>query len=98
MLHASCDLRVSGQVDGEAGKITYTQWLCDQGRLQADLTVTKLSDDSFMVVATDTAHRHVEAMLKRGASAYASAHPAGSVSSLFSTLPWFRLLRRLLQH
>ena len=44
------------------GTITYTQWLDDAGQLQADLTVTKLDDDRFWVVATDTAHRHVETL------------------------------------
>ena len=31
-------------VDGEAERITYTQWLDPDGKLQADLTVTKLAD------------------------------------------------------
>ena len=52
-------------VDGECGQITYTQWLNERGLLEADLTVTKLDDEQFMVVATDTAHRHVEAHLRR---------------------------------
>jgi heterotetrameric sarcosine oxidase gamma subunit len=52
-------------VDEAAGTITYTQWLDDRGHLEADLTVTKLADDSFFVVATDTAHRHVETRLQR---------------------------------
>ena len=47
-------------VNGEPGQITYTQWLNDEGKLEADLTVTKLADDDFLVVASDTAHRHVE--------------------------------------
>ena len=34
-------------------------------RLQADLTVTKLDDQKFMVVASDTAHRHVETWMRR---------------------------------
>ena len=49
----------ANDVDAEPGTITYTQWLDPSGRLQADLTVTKLDDDRFWVVATDTAHRHV---------------------------------------
>jgi len=55
-----------------AGVITYTQMLSERGTLEADLTVTKLPDGAggaaggFMVVATDTAHRHVEALLQRG--------------------------------
>ncbi len=55
----------AGAVDGEAERITYTQWLDDDGRLQADLTVTKLADDDFWVVASDTAHGHVRAWLDR---------------------------------
>jgi 4-methylaminobutanoate oxidase (formaldehyde-forming) len=58
--------RVSANdVDGKAGQITYTQWLDEAGKLQADLTVTKLADDRFWVVASDTAHRHVETWLRR---------------------------------
>jgi hypothetical protein len=49
-----------------AGEITYTQWLNERGTLEADLTVTKLADDSFFVVATDTAHRHVESLAAAG--------------------------------
>ena len=52
-------------VNGESGQIVYTQWLNERGLLEADLTVTKLADDEFFVVATDTAHRHVEAHLRR---------------------------------
>ena len=55
----------ANDVDGGAGTITYTQWLDELGKLQADLTITKLADDDFFVVATDTAHRHVEAHLGR---------------------------------
>ncbi|GMI09440.1 hypothetical protein TrRE_jg339, partial [Triparma retinervis] len=49
----------TADVDGEEDVITYTQWLDEFGYLQADLTVTKLTPTSFMVVATDTQHRHV---------------------------------------
>jgi 4-methylaminobutanoate oxidase (formaldehyde-forming) len=60
--------RLSGNaVNGAVGEITYTQWLNERGTLEADLTVTKLADDSFLVVATDTAHRHVESQLTRAA-------------------------------
>ena len=48
-----------------AGRITYTQWLNEAGKLEADLTVTKLDDDDFWVVASDTAHRHVETWMRR---------------------------------
>jgi glycine cleavage system aminomethyltransferase T len=55
----------AGQVDGEPGRVTYTQWLNPGGTLEADLTVTKLADDRFWVVASDTAHRHAETWLRR---------------------------------
>jgi glycine cleavage system aminomethyltransferase T/glycine/D-amino acid oxidase-like deaminating enzyme len=54
-----------GAVDDEVGRITYTQWLNEEGKLEADLTVSKLDGDRFWVVASDTAHRHVETRMRR---------------------------------
>ncbi|RPH96796.1 MAG: FAD-dependent oxidoreductase [Lysobacterales bacterium] len=56
---------VDGPIDGAGGRITYTQWLNDDGRLEADLTVIKFNAEKFMVVASDTAHRHVETWMRR---------------------------------
>jgi 4-methylaminobutanoate oxidase (formaldehyde-forming) len=64
----------ANRVDGEPGVITYTQWLNEGGTLEADLTVTKLDDERFWVVASDTAHRHVETRMRRrfaGSAAHA---------------------------
>jgi 4-methylaminobutanoate oxidase (formaldehyde-forming) len=55
----------ANRVDGDAGMITYTQWINEGGRIEADLTVTKLADDRFWVVASDTAHRHVHTWMRR---------------------------------
>ncbi len=55
----------ANHVDGEPGVITYTQWLNEGGTLEADLTVTKLDDERFWVVASDTAHRHAETWMRR---------------------------------
>jgi len=55
----------ANRVNGKTGQITYTQWLNDDGRLEADLTVAKLEDDKFMVVVTDTMHGHAESWLRR---------------------------------
>jgi len=63
----------ANDVDGEAGVITYTQWLNEAGLLEADLTVTKLDDERFLVVASDTAHRHAETWLRRHVPADAHA-------------------------
>ncbi|CUR58294.1 FAD dependent oxidoreductase [metagenome] len=54
----------AGGVDGEVDTITYTQWLDSDGRIEADLTVSKLSSDRFLVVASDTAHGHAAAWLR----------------------------------
>jgi len=65
---AALDRLSAGAVDGAAGMITYTQWLNEGGTLEADLTVTKLDDDHFWVVASDTAHRHALSMMERAFS------------------------------
>jgi glycine cleavage system aminomethyltransferase T/glycine/D-amino acid oxidase-like deaminating enzyme len=52
-------------VDGSTGLITYTQWLNERGTIEADLTVTKLDDERYWVVAADNAHRHVETWMRR---------------------------------
>jgi glycine cleavage system aminomethyltransferase T len=57
----------AGDVNGDPGWITYTQWLNGDGRIEADLTVSKLTDDRFLVVASDTAHGHVAGLLSRAA-------------------------------
>lgn len=58
--------RVSAnRVDGAPGVITYTQWLNAAGLIEADLTVTKLDDETFMVVASDTARQHALGWLRR---------------------------------
>ncbi len=64
------ELLSANSVDGEPGVITYTQWLNEGGTLEADLTVTKLADERFWVVATDTAHRHVETWMRRHADGF----------------------------
>ena len=55
----------TAHVDGECGKITYTQWLNEQGYMEADLTVIKLQEDEFLVVATDTMHNHVHSHMRK---------------------------------
>jgi heterotetrameric sarcosine oxidase gamma subunit len=55
----------ANNVDSEPGTITYTQWLNERGLLEADLTVTKLDPERFLVVVTDTMHRHAETWMRR---------------------------------
>jgi glycine cleavage system aminomethyltransferase T len=63
----------ANNVDGAPGTISYTQWLNEKGLLEADLTVTKLDAERFLVVVTDTMHRHAETWLRRHTQADAHA-------------------------
>jgi len=40
----------ANNIDVEPGRIVYTQWLNDRGGIEADLTVTRLAEDKFLVV------------------------------------------------
>ncbi len=55
----------ANNVAGPTNTITYTQWLNKHGRIEADLTVTKLDEEHFFVVASDTASRHVLTWMQR---------------------------------
>jgi 4-methylaminobutanoate oxidase (formaldehyde-forming) len=46
------------------GRIVYTQWLNERGTIEADMTVTRLAEDIYLLVLVDKAHRHVENWLK----------------------------------
>ncbi|CAN5167965.1 FAD-dependent oxidoreductase [soil metagenome] len=59
------DFVSANRVTETSGQITYTQWRDEGGKIQADLTVTKLDDERYWVVASDTAHRHVETWMRR---------------------------------
>jgi 4-methylaminobutanoate oxidase (formaldehyde-forming) len=48
----------ANDVGGVPGRAVYTQWLNERGGIEADLTVTRLADDTYMVVtAAATARR-----------------------------------------
>jgi len=51
-------------VAGPVGGIVYTQWCNERGGIEADLTVTRLADDQFLVIVSDITHRRVERMLR----------------------------------
>jgi glycine cleavage system aminomethyltransferase T/glycine/D-amino acid oxidase-like deaminating enzyme len=55
----------ANRVDGPCGRVTYTPWLNEAGTVEADLTVTKLDEERYLVVASDTVHRHVETWIRR---------------------------------
>ncbi len=71
----------ANDVDGAPGVITYTQWLNEGGTIEADLTVTKLDEDRYWVVASDTAHRHALTWMRRHFPTSANAFVADVTSA-----------------
>jgi glycine cleavage system aminomethyltransferase T/glycine/D-amino acid oxidase-like deaminating enzyme len=47
------------------GRIVYTQWTNAAGGIEADLTITRQAENAFLVVCSDTVHRHVETWMRR---------------------------------
>jgi len=47
------------------GRIVYTQWLNERGTIEADLTVTRLAEDVYLLVLVDSMHRHVVGWLEQ---------------------------------
>jgi 4-methylaminobutanoate oxidase (formaldehyde-forming) len=62
---AVLDRLSTAAVAREVGRVTYTQWLDSGGGIMADLTVTRLAADRFLVVASDVTHKRVAAMIRR---------------------------------
>jgi glycine cleavage system aminomethyltransferase T/glycine/D-amino acid oxidase-like deaminating enzyme len=59
----------ANDVDREVGRLVYTQWLDRRGGIVADVTVSKLDDERFLVVSSDVTHRQIEPRIRREARA-----------------------------
>ena len=57
----------AGRVPGPVGRVVYTQWLNSRGGIEADLTVTRLSEERFLVVSGSGAPVRDWAHLRRAA-------------------------------
>ena len=55
----------ANNVDVEPGRIVYTQWLNERGGIEADLTITRLAADKFLVVTGAVPQTRDMAWLKR---------------------------------
>ncbi len=55
----------ASDVTREVGRVVYTQWLNHAGGIVADLTVTRLDEDEFLVIASDIIHRRVAPLIRR---------------------------------
>ncbi len=56
----------ANEVDVAPGKAVYTQWCNDRGGIEADLTVTRISEDEFFVVTAAASGTRDEDWLRRG--------------------------------
>ncbi len=55
----------ANEIDVSAGRIVYTQWLNERGGIEADLTITRLSENEFLVVTAAASQVRDFTWLKR---------------------------------
>jgi 4-methylaminobutanoate oxidase (formaldehyde-forming) len=55
----------ANEIDVEPGRVVYTQWLNERGGIEADLTVTRLAEDKFLVVTGALPQTRDHSWLKR---------------------------------
>ena len=67
------------------GKIVYTQWLNETGTIEADLTVTRLAEDQYLILTGDKTTNHAQAWLRRHIPADAHAFIT-NITSAYSVL------------
>jgi 4-methylaminobutanoate oxidase (formaldehyde-forming) len=75
----------ANDVDVAIGGIVYTQWLNERGRIEADLTVTRLAENEFLIIAGDLLHMHALTWLRRNIPEDAHAFVT-DVSSAYNIL------------
>ena len=67
------------------GRCVYTQWLNETGTIEADLTVTRMAEDQFLILTGDATINSVQAWLRRNIPA--NAHPSiTNITSAYSVL------------
>jgi len=67
------------------GKIVYTQWLNETGTIEADLTVTRLAEDQYLILTGDKTTNNAQAWLRRHIPADAHAFIT-NITSAYSVL------------
>jgi len=53
------------QIDVTPGRVVYTAWVNDSGGFEADLTVTRLAEDRFIVVVGENSQGHTDTWMRR---------------------------------
>ncbi|MFK4792441.1 FAD-dependent oxidoreductase [Sphingobium sp. ZW T5_29] len=72
----------ANEIDVPVGKLVYTQWLNPKGGIEADVTITRLSETSFMIVTIAASQRRDMAWLKRHIPDDAHAHVVDITSGM----------------
>lgn len=72
----------ANNIDVPVGKVVYTQWLNELGGIEADVTVTRLSETSFLVVTIAVSQRRDLAWLTRAIPDDAHVHARDVTSGL----------------
>lgn len=75
----------ANDVDAAPGRVVYTQWLNEQGGIEADLTVTRLAEDSYLIVTAAAAETRDFDWLRRQLPA-GSACVATNVTSAMGVI------------
>jgi 4-methylaminobutanoate oxidase (formaldehyde-forming) len=75
----------ANDIDVPVGRIVYTQWLNERGGIEADVTVTRESEERFLIVSSCASQVRDFAWLTRSIPAAARAS-AWDVSSAYATL------------
>jgi glycine cleavage system T protein len=75
----------AGDVAVEPGRIVYTQWLNERGGIEADLTITRLAEDAYLIVTSAAGQTRDLHWLKRHVPEDAHAF-ATDVTSGFAVL------------
>ncbi len=60
----------ANQIDVPPGRTVYTQWCNDRGGIEADLTVTRIDENEFLVVTAAAAGTRDQAWLRRGCAGF----------------------------
>jgi 4-methylaminobutanoate oxidase (formaldehyde-forming) len=75
----------ANNIDVPVGRCVYTQWLNERGRIEADLTVTRLAKDRYLLLTGDGTITAVQSWLKRHIPATAHAFVT-NITSAYSVL------------
>jgi glycine cleavage system aminomethyltransferase T/glycine/D-amino acid oxidase-like deaminating enzyme len=87
----------NNNIDVPIGRIVYTQWLNDRGGIEADLTVTRIAAESFLVVTGPASETREVSWLRRNIPAGAHVTTTNVTSSMAVVSVMGPSSRRLLQ-